>query len=62
MTQVERRDQKPEPQEEPQEKSGGVSRRDFLVGAGGLVVGGVIGAAVGTQVAPQPAPVAVART
>ena len=59
MTQVERRDQKPEPQEEPKEKSGGVTRRDFLVGAGGLVVGGVIGGVVGTQVAPQPVPVAV---
>lgn len=60
MTQVERRDQKPEPQGEPQEKKGGVTRRDFLVGAGGLVVGGVIGGVVGTQVAPQPAPVAEA--
>jgi Fe-S-cluster-containing hydrogenase component 2 len=53
MTQVERRDQKPEPQEEPQEKQGGVTRRDFLVGAGSLVVGGVIGGVVGTQIAPE---------
>jgi Fe-S-cluster-containing hydrogenase component 2 len=49
MTQVERRDQKPEPSEEPQEKKTTVTRRDFLVGAGSLVVGGVIGGVVGTQ-------------
>ncbi|MGD2156233.1 MAG: hypothetical protein PVG14_00785 [Anaerolineales bacterium] len=53
MTQVERRDQKPEPQEEPQEKRGGVTRRDFLVSAGSLVVGGVVGGVVGTQIAPE---------
>lgn len=53
MTQVERRDQKPEPKEEPQEKKNTVTRRDFLVGAGSLVVGGVIGGVVGAQVAPK---------
>ena len=52
MTQVERRDQKPEPSEEPQEKKVVVSRRDFLVGAGSLVVGGVLGGVIGSQVAP----------
>ncbi|MGD8751314.1 MAG: hypothetical protein PVG14_07820 [Anaerolineales bacterium] len=56
MTQVERRDQKPEPQEEPQEKQGGVTRRDFLVSAGSLVVGGVVGGVVGTQIAPEAPP------
>jgi len=48
MSRVERRDNKPEPKkEEPKEKAGGVSRREFLeiTGAGiaGLVVGGVAG-------------------
>jgi len=57
MTQVERRDQKPEPKEEPQEKKTKVTRRDFLVGAGSLVVGGVIGGVVGVQIAPQAPPV-----
>jgi Fe-S-cluster-containing hydrogenase component 2 len=60
MTQVERRDKQPEPAKGPQEKKGGVTRRDFLVGAGGLVLGGVIGGVVGTQVAPQPVPEAPA--
>ena len=56
MTQVERRDQKPDPQEEPQEKQQlQVTRRDFLVGAGSLVVGGVLGGVLGTQVDTQPA-------
>lgn len=56
MTQVERRDQKPDPQEEPQEKQQlSVTRRDFLVGAGSLVVGGVLGGVIGTQVDTQPA-------
>ena len=50
MTQVERRDQKPEPTEEPkEEKKATVTRRDFLIGAGSLVVGGVLGGVVGTQ-------------
>ena len=53
---VERRDQKPDPQEEPQERQLQVTRRDFLVGAGSLVVGGVIGGVVGTQVDIGPAP------
>jgi len=57
MTQVERRDQKPEPKEVPQEKVNKVTRRDFLVGAGSLVVGGVIGGVVGVQIAPQAPPV-----
>ncbi len=56
MTQVERRDQKPDPQEEPQERQLQVTRRDFLVGAGSLVVGGVIGGVIGTQVDTGPAP------
>ena len=47
MAEVERRDNIPEPTEEPEAKSGGLSRREFLVaggtGLGGLVVGGVIG-------------------
>ena len=48
MAEVERRDLKKEPPEEPKNKDGGsVSRRDFLIGGGaglsGLVVGGVIG-------------------
>ncbi len=56
MTQVERRDQKPDPQEEPQEKQQlQVTRRDFLVGAGSLVVGGVLGGVLGTQLDTQPA-------
>jgi len=53
---VERRDQKPEPQEEPQEKKFTVSRRDFLAGVGGLVVGGVVGGVVGVQYAPEAPP------
>ena len=58
MTQVERRDQKPEPSEEPQERKVKLSRRDFLVSAGSLVVGGVFGGVVGTQlVPPETAPV-----
>jgi Fe-S-cluster-containing hydrogenase component 2 len=55
MTQVERRDQKPEPSDEPQERKVKLSRRDFLVGAGSLVVGGVVGGVVGTQLAPPQA-------
>lgn len=56
MTQVERRDQKPDPQEEPQEKQQlQVTRRDFLVGAGSLVVGGVLGGVLGTQLDTQSA-------
>jgi ferredoxin len=55
MTQVERRDQKPEPSEEPQERKVKLSRRDFLVGAGSLVVGGVVGGVVGTQLVPPEA-------
>lgn len=62
MTNVERRDKAPEPSQEPAETKQGVSRRDFLVGAGSLVVGGVVGGAVGGVVgrntAPQPEPVA----
>jgi len=50
---VERRDQKPEPTQEPQETKSNVTRRDFLVGAGSFVVGGVIGGVVGNQIAPQ---------
>lgn len=50
---VERRDQKPEPTQEPQETKSSVTRRDFLVGAGSLVVGGVIGGVIGNQVVPK---------
>jgi len=54
---VERRDQKPEPSEEPQEeKKTSISRREFLVGAGSFVVGGVLGGVIGTQVAPEAPP------
>ena len=53
MTQVERRDKEPEPQEEPKEpkeKGGGLSRREFLIGGGTGLAGLVIGGAVGSQV------------
>ena len=50
MTQVERRDKEPEPQEEPKENGGGLSRREFLIGGGTGLAGLVIGGAVGSQV------------
>ncbi len=57
MAEVERRDKKPEPREEPEANGGGISRREFLIaggsGLGGLVVGGVIG----REVLGKPAPV-----
>ncbi len=40
--------------EQPDEKGQGVSRRDFLVGAGAGVAGLVVGGAVGYKVIPQP--------
>lgn len=56
MAEVERRDSKPEPTEEPEAKKGGISRREFLVaggtGIGGLIIGGVLGSQVLDQ---QPA-------
>jgi carbon-monoxide dehydrogenase iron sulfur subunit len=65
MTRVERRDTEPEKrEEEPKERGGGISRRDFLVGTGagaaGLVVGGVIGREVLGKPVPAPAPEAPA--
>jgi Fe-S-cluster-containing hydrogenase component 2 len=57
MAEVERRDKKPEPREEPEANGGGISRREFLIaggsGLGGLVVGGVIG----REVLGKPVPV-----
>ncbi len=41
--------------EQPQDKAEGVSRRDFIVGAGAGVAGLVVGGAVGYKVIPQPA-------
>ncbi len=38
----------------PEEKEGGVSRRDFIVGAGAGVAGLIVGGAVGYKVIPQP--------
>ena len=59
MTQVERRDVEPEPQEEPKVSGngggGGISRREFLIGGGAGLTGLVIGGMVGSQVIGQPA-------
>ena len=58
MTQVERRDVEPEPQEEPKEKDnggGGISRREFLIGGGAGITGLVIGGVVGSEFIGQPA-------
>lgn len=56
MANIERRDKAPEKKETPEETQQGVSRRDFLVGAGSLVVGGVIGGTVGGTVGRRTAP------
>ena len=61
MAEVERRDAQPEPTKEPEAKSGGMSRREFLVaggtGLGGLIIGGVLGREVLGKPAPEPAEV-----
>jgi len=56
MAEVERRDVKPEPTEEPKANGGGVSRRDFLVGGGAGLGGLVIGGIVGRELLGKPAP------
>ena len=60
MAEVERRDAQPEPTKEPEAKSGGMSRREFLVaggtGLGGLIIGGVLGREVLGKPAPEPDP------
>lgn len=57
MAEVERRDIKPEPTEEPESTNEGISRREFLVaggtGLGGLIVGGVIGRELLGKPAPE---------
>ncbi len=53
MAEVKRRDEAPKPSKEPKKEetsSGGVSRREFLVGSGAGVAGLVIGGVVGNQV------------
>ncbi len=59
MAEVERRDTKPEPTEEPEANRKSMSRREFLVaggtGIGGLIIGGVLGSQVlGQQPAAEP--------
>ncbi|HSM26266.1 MAG TPA: twin-arginine translocation signal domain-containing protein [Anaerolineaceae bacterium] len=64
MAEIKRRDEAPKPTKEPkteESSSGGVSRREFLVGSGAGVAGLVIGGVVGNQVLGKPAaPVAEA--
>ncbi len=66
MAEIKRRDEAPKPTKEPKKEtteasSGGVSRREFLVGSGAGVAGLVIGGVVGSQVIGKPAtPVAEA--
>jgi Fe-S-cluster-containing hydrogenase component 2 len=57
MAEVKRRDEAPKPTKEIKEEkpSGGVSRRDFLIGSGAGVAGLVIGGVVGNRVIGQPA-------
>ncbi|MDZ7843970.1 MAG: hypothetical protein U5K99_04105 [Anaerolineales bacterium] len=66
MAEVERRDKKPEPTEEPKQNGEGLSRREFLLAGGsgisGLVIGGVIGREVlGKEALPKGVEVAPAE-
>lgn len=57
MAQVERRDKKPEPKQEPKGDGGKISRREFLgmtgTGIAGLVIGGVVGREAFPKQAPE---------
>lgn len=64
MAEVKRRDETPNPTKEPKKEtkdtpSGGVSRREFLIGSGAGVAGLVIGGVVGNQLIGKPAAPAV---
>jgi Fe-S-cluster-containing hydrogenase component 2 len=67
MSRVERRDKEPDPKkEEPKDKAGGFSRREFLgmtgTGIAGLVVGGVAGGVAGRELFPKQAAAPVVQT
>jgi Fe-S-cluster-containing hydrogenase component 2 len=60
MAEIKRRDEAPKPTKEPKKEtkeasSGGVSRREFLIGSGAGVAGLVIGGVVGNQLVGKPA-------